>query len=356
MDLLVLDTNFEAVSEIDEFESLIWADRYNQCGDFEIYTAGNVEFLSKLQPDYYIWNRNSRMTMIVEDIEIDSDIEDGNRLIFKGRSLESILDRRIIWKKTVLNGNFQDGIEKLLNENVISPDNASRKIENFIFEKSTDPRIAELTIEAQFTGDNLYDAIASICQLKEIGFRIELTNDNKFKFGLYVGEDRSYNQVENPYVIFSPSFDNIINSNYLESKKKFKTVTLVAGEETDTSRKTLEVAIDSGGGIGLTRRELYTDARDIASEVDGVTLSTAQYNEQLTQRGKTNLLENGIIHTFEGEVDTSMMFEYNIDFFIGDIVQNVNEYGIESRSRITEVVRSQTESGNEVIPTFTTIE
>ena len=32
------------------------------------------------------------------------------------------------------------------------------------------------------------------------------------------------------YVIFSPKFENVINTNYLESKKTLKTVTLVAGE------------------------------------------------------------------------------------------------------------------------------
>lgn len=65
---------------------------------------------------------------------------------------------------------------------------------------------------------------------KNVGFRIKLSDDNKFVFKLYAGADRSYDQFTNPYVIFSPKFENVINTNYLESKKTLKTVTLVAGE------------------------------------------------------------------------------------------------------------------------------
>ena len=75
------------------------------------------------------------------------------------------------------------------------------------------------------------------------------------------GADRSYDQFTNPYVIFSPKFENVINTNYLESKKTLKTVTLVAGEGEGADRRITTVACASGAGTGLNRRELYTDAR-----------------------------------------------------------------------------------------------
>lgn len=355
MEFLILDKDLNTSSVLDIYESILWTDRYNKCGDFEIYTSMTDTILSELQQDYYVWSRDSEHTMIIEDIQITADAEDGNNLIIVGRSLESILERRIIWNQTILSGNFQNGIKKLLDENVISPTDSNRKIDNFIFVESTDTAITELTLEAQFTGDNLYDAICDLCASKEVGFKVTLTEEGKFAFQLYAGADRSYDQLTNPYVVFSPSFENIINSNYLESKKTLKTVTLVAGEGEGSERKTKEVAISSGGGSGLARRELYTDARDISSTTDDGTLTEAEYNSQLEQRGKEKLADSTETITFEGEMETSKMFVYGEDFFMGDIVQIVNEFGIEAKARVVEMIHSQDENGLDFYPTFETV-
>ena len=355
MEFLILDENLQTSSVLDTYESIIWTDRYNKCGDFELYNSMSDTILSKIKQDYYIWTRDSEHTMIVEDIRITTDSDDGNNLITVGRSLESILERRIIWKQTILNGNFQNGIKQLLNENVISPTDTNRKIENFIFVESIDPAITDLTIDAQFTGDNLYEAICSLCASKHIGFKVTLTDELKFAFELYAGANRTYDQMTNPYVVFSPAYENTINSNYLDSKKTLRTVTLVAGEGEGSERKTVSVEIEVGGGSGLARRELYTDARDISSTTEGGTLTTAEYNAQLTQRGREQLAENTITKSFEGEMETTKMFKYGEDFFMGDIVQIVNEFGIQAQARIIEMIMSQDEGGIDAYPTFETI-
>ena len=158
------------------------------------------------------------------------------------------------------------------------------------------------------------------------------------------------------YVIFSPKFENVINTNYLESKKTLKTVTLVAGEGEGADRKTTTVACSSGAGTGLNRRELYTDARDVSSTVDNETLTDAEYKAQLSQRGLENLAENIATKSFEGKVETTRMYRYGEDFFLGDMVQIVNEYGIEGKARVTEFIRSQSKEGLDSYPTFVTVE
>lgn len=97
----------------------------------------------------------------------------------------------------------------MLNECIISPSIADRKISNFVFVPSTDPKITSLKIDNQYTGDCLYDVIKGLCEENNIGFKIVLTDENKFAFSLYAGVDRSYEQTENPYVVFSPNFENI---------------------------------------------------------------------------------------------------------------------------------------------------
>ena len=142
----------------------------------------------------------------------------------------------------------------------------------------------------------------------------------------------------------------------MKSKKTMQTVTLVAGEGEGVYRMTSTVACAFGAGTGLNRRELYTDARDVSSTVDNETLTDAEYNAQLSQRGLENLAENIATKSFEGKVETTRMYRYGEDFFLGDMVQIVNEYGIEGKARVTEFIRSQSKEGLDSYPTFVTVE
>lgn len=114
MELLVLNTDFESIAVIDTYESMIWTDRYNSYGDFEIFFAMDTQLLQYLKEDYYLWLKDSEHCMIIEDIKINADTEEGNHLIVTGRSLESILERRIIWGQRIFNGNLQNGIQTML--------------------------------------------------------------------------------------------------------------------------------------------------------------------------------------------------------------------------------------------------
>lgn len=354
MELLVLDTEFKSSATLDVFESLIWTDRYFECGDFEIYTPAESEIMKMLPKGYYLYLKESEHIMIIEDVEIETDAEQGAHLKITGRSLESILNRRIIWGQTVLSGSLQDGIKKLLNENAISPSDANRKIPNFSFKESNDVKIKALTLEAQYYGDNLYDAIVDICKNVGVGFKIVLNGTN-LVFSLYMGTDRSYSQTENPYVVFSPGFDNLMNSNYIESTRTLKNVTLVAGEGEGSDRKTTTVYLGASAASGMDRRELFTDASGISQTVEDGTLTDAEYISQLAQKGNEELSNNTETVSFEGEVDISATYTYDEDYFLGDVVQVGNEFGNEARCRITEFVRSQDETGNEYYPTFETL-
>ena len=345
MEIFVLNTKFEAVAVVDTFKSLIWTDRYNASGDFEIYMAMDNRLLEFLRKDYYLWSQDSEHCMIIEDLSIESDAENGNYITVTGRSLESILDRRIIWGQKVLEGSLQDAVKTILDENLISPTVADRKIENFIFQASEDEKVTAATVNVQFTGDDLYTAIQTMCAEHDIGFKVVLNAENQFVFSLYAGVDRSYAQDKNPYVIFSPNFENIINSNYYESRANYKNVTLVAGEGEGAARRTATV----GEASGLERRELFTDARD-------GTIPAAQYDELLKTRGKKNLKDYVEKIAFEGEVEATRLFKYGEDFFIGDIVQIANEYGHEGSAYISELVISQSDDGVSVYPTFEMIE
>lgn len=371
MEATLLNEKFEAVSIIDTYKSFIWTDRFDEAGDFELHVQMEPGLVDIIKKGYYLWVEKSEHQMVVETIQVDSDTEDGAYYIVSGRSLESIIDRRIIWnqtkfsRETVNDGlpNLQDCVEQLLNENIINPTIAARKIDNFIFEKSTDEKVTSLTLEAQYYGDELYDVITKLCKENEIGFKVTLNDANQFVFKLYAGVDRSYEQSINPYVIFSPEYNNVLSTNYLESDQALKNVTLVAGEEIKSSSTTTGtdelVPRDTyvvGFATGIERREIFTDSSVTRNTDSEDELTEAQYQAHLKQAGIDTLIENTELEAFEAEIDYSKMYVYGEDYFIGDIVQIENEYGQEGRAYISEYIMSCEESGFCAYPTFKTIQ
>ena len=105
MELTLLNTSLDAIAILDDYESVIWTDRYWECGDFEIYTPVTTDILSVLKQDYYLRHRESEHVMIIEKLLIKTDVETGNHITVTGRSLESILMRRIVWKQRTISGN-----------------------------------------------------------------------------------------------------------------------------------------------------------------------------------------------------------------------------------------------------------
>ena len=86
MIIYLLNKNFEKVRVIDDYISLIWTDRYNEAGDFELYLEATLPNVSAYQIGMYLSNTESEHMMLIETIEIKSDLEDGSKLIVSGRS------------------------------------------------------------------------------------------------------------------------------------------------------------------------------------------------------------------------------------------------------------------------------
>jgi len=366
MDIYVLDENFNRLEIVDVYTSFIWTDRYCGSGDFELVVSANTRMIDILQKDRYLSIEDSEFTMIIEDVEVTTDNEDGDQLKVTGRTLDSILDRRVIWGLSQPSGSLQDAIERLLNENAINPSDEKRRIPNLIFEKSTDKSITDLMIDAQYFGDNLYDTILKLCQGEYLGFKVTLNSYHKMVFKLYKGLDRTFSQTKRTAVEFSARFDNLMSTDYIRSDKELKNVSFIGGEGEGADRKTSWVYTTAGLDVfkikaipsGLKRREMFTDANSVSSKVrdaDGheVALTDAQYLEKLNHEGRQDLSEVEGVTTFSGEVNANIQFIYKRDFYLGDLVQIQDKYGNEGISRIVEVIHSDdSQNGLQMYPTF----
>ena len=350
MVLYVLNQNMERIGVVDEFKSLIWTPRYYEPGDFELYAPANSESVGLLVRDNYVMREDDpEHAMIIEDVNIETDEENGHTITVSGRDLKSILYRRIVWKQTSLTGTVSSGLTKLLNENVIQPEDTARAVEGFTL---GDLSAGSDAMSVQYTCDNLGDVMQGICESYGLGYDVKVDiATREMEFSLYKGEDRSYFQDVNPYVVFSPQYENLVSTTYQESTRKFYNVANVGGEGEGSDRK-FATAGDASAS-GLDRYELYVDKRNVSSNEGEI--PEEEYEELLSNAGEDKLAGCQVTQAFEGSVQSLGNFNIGIDFDLGDIVEVVNEFGIEGRSRITAIIDCLDGTGRHIVPTFESV-
>lgn len=352
MDIYVLDSSTQILDMIDTFESNIWTVQYFDTNDFELVVPATDKNIDLLQKDRLLCRDKDRdggtwqNVMIIENIKIVADWEDGNQMTVSGRGLKSIVGRRVIWKQTNLTGKVETGIRQIITENIISPDDEKRKIDNFILDG---PAGITDTFDIQAMGEDLDEWITSTCQTYGIGWDVYI-KDGKFVFKLYKGLDRSYNQKDRLPVVFSDEFDNLLASTYTYERAEFKNAALIGGEGEGVNQRTTTI----GDSSGLERYEAYIDGSSVSS--NGTIITEEQYYKMLQDYAKDELNTTSFTESFEGNVIPDGNYILNQDYFLGDTVQVINEYGISATPRIIEIIESEDENGTSTVPTFSTWE
>lgn len=352
----VLNQSFELQGVIDEYVSIIWRPSYYETGDFEIYLGATDKAIGLLKENMYVVRSSDisvengvttyEKVMIIKNIQLITDVENGDFLCVTGRELKFLLHQRIVWKQTTLTGTAEDAIRRLVNENAITPTDTNRIIPNLVLGVSAGLSDA---IEKQVTGEHLDKVISEICITYNYGWDIFITN-NTLVLVIYAGTDRSYGQTERPYVVFSDDFENLYNTDYQLTTEEYANTTLIGGEGEGLDRIYTTV---NNANSGLERYEVFTDARDISRNKDSedeIPLDT--YYKLLSERGRENLSTLPYTENFTGEVLSDVAFRYGRDFFIGDVVTVINKYGITKNVRVLSAIESEAADGVKLLPQF----
>lgn len=426
-DIFVLDEDLEMIGLIDSYSSLIWANRYDEDGDCELYIEANEYNLNILRKGYFLMRNDDDMVCEIKKIDIDTDVEIGNYLTITAIDVKNILNQRIIWNQTNVDGKVEDCIYKIIDENLINPKVPERIIKNekgrqYLKLDNKQNFIEVMT--GQTAHKNVKEKVQELCRKYGWGYKVKV-KDKDLYFSLYKGIDRS------DKVIFSPDFENLSTSKYTDDVTNLANVALVGGEG-EGSKRSKNI---SGSGVGKNRYEIFVDAKDISKtitweeltkmypttenkgqgyiaqengqyvykmnyidiaivdnqqlselknkypdgkeitkkenkyfqihnvaiaelssnqpeESEDVILKDIIYSVYLLTRGYERLAEYGEVETFEGKIEPKTTFEYKKDYFLGDIVTVRNEFGIEKKVRITEIVEVQDENGYTVEPKF----
>lgn len=351
----IINSNFELLGIITNFESLICMWFYNECGTFELTINKNKTNASKLKKNnFIIVNKDDNKVLIIDKI-ITSSNKNKKTMKVTGTCIKGICKNRII----ATNG--YDRVEKTQAENIIKHYIRNHMVESYYDDIRTPERdVSFITIaDSQNRGietvwqarlTNLHDELKHISEDTGVGWKGSIDRINKcIIFDCYIGKDRSITQVNEgnthsvlganihsdleintheglegtkklPYIIFSEKKKNLFEGKTTDDMTNYKNVGYIAGKGENEDR----LIVVLGNSSGFARREVMIDLNNIEDP------------DELKQEGQKKLDTYKEIKSIEGKIYQVPNMEYDKDFFLGDIVTLEND-GIYEDKRIVQV-------------------
>lgn len=355
---------------IDDYISALWVERYDEPGDFEITIIPTDESVKYVKANNYLLNPESERIMMIEKIELSVTENNEKHLKASGRSMEAVLDRRVVGIQTLFRNNLEDGVRQIIahcftNPNYLQEEGIShQKVEYITFTYSRDSKINTITVNTEFDqGTDILTIVQNLCQSKDLGFKAYFDPPNvydKITFKLFIGTDRSTSQAtnpKNPFIIFSKNMDNLTSTTFVSDVSTFKNHVFVKGhyDGDETYWEMDYVENLTAPREDFIEREEYKSASS-QSEVydeDGnkVVMTGPEYRDLLEIEAQDLLKENPHVKTMDAEVNDNH-YIYGEDYNIGDIVTVVDAFGDSADLRVQEFIRSYSSDGIRAYPTF----
>lgn len=353
-----LTITLEAVC--DTFSSLLWDVEFYQCGSFEVYISASPRNIDIFQTGRIVARDDDKEHFgLIESLEIQTDAEDGDYLIVRGRFLMCLLERRIIYPIISITDetSYSDIVHTAVKQNAM--ENESRIIPGLRMGAVQGDCWNKQT-KLQVSYDNLMEWIYKICE--KIGgtanIRLSKIADERYEmlFELSEGTDRSIIQNENPHIIFSDSYTNLLSFTYSSDISLQRNFAYIFGQGEGDERKRT-VYFDGDEPLFLNRYEIYVDAKDISEEEqengETRTIPEEQYLELLKERGKQNIILP--LTASESQIAVqSTQFRYNMDYFVGDYVTvEHRRFGLrQNKIQLIGMIESFDQNGRNLTPTF----
>lgn len=324
----ILDTSFNLLGEIDNYESLQLTRRFYRAGEFEMHIQLGKQHTDQLRHDKVLCiNNQPHKSGIIMHREIVQDDKGIETLVVRGPTLGGVLDRRITLAESYdrTRGPAESVMKHYVNNHLVNGAyatgmHADRHLP--VLALAPDLRRGKET-PWQTRCEQLDQVMQSIAEWCDIGWLVRLDfAARKWVFDVVEGRNLTTSQRALPPVIFSHEYDNIQSQQYVDSYLQYKNVGYAGGKGEDEDRVMQMV----GGGTGLERREVFLDC------------SSAEDAVELAELGAQKLSEIKRIQTYNGMVLSTNSFKYEHDWDLGDVVTLQNaRWGLTMDARITEV-------------------
>ena len=292
---------------------------YYDVGEFEVYAKATARNLDALKIGRFIKIPNKRFIWYITAIKYTFNAEGARMISATGYEAKWLLSKRIILTPKELQGTLTSAVYGLVNQNLGTGANAARKILGFTVDTN------ELLIDisgTQAPRGNLLEFVNTLLKSYNCGSQVVYENGT-LKYTIINGS------VKTGSVKFSQSLDNLLSSEYLEDDEELATNALVVStvEEVDYT------LIHDTGATGIDRSEIlvnsnlntkYEDANGVEKET---TPNSSLYQGWQRQEAINELTSHTTIKEVKGDLDLkNSRYEFDNDFFIGDLVRVQDDY------------------------------
>lgn len=341
----------DVVGLFKEFSSIIWTERYQERGDFELTAPLSKRSVGLFEDIRFIKIPSSSNMMMIKSIEYGE-----NELKVTGYDLKNILYNRVIyeWRDTETKVKLKDFMTSLFQNSLTNSSYGGRNINNISLTFDIEDEIAETMILTDINrGDNLGEVFYQLCNEFGLGLdaRFDVYSKN-IDFIVYSGRDKRG-------LIFSRKNHNFRRSQFVRSYENFVSSMLVGGEGEGEKRKMVTVnrvlKIEGEDGTvvtnvydGIKRVEGFIDAREIQKQTNE---SLDNYKGRLKNKAVTEMEEKNVSNLVDGEIRDTGSIKIGVDYDKGDVVTIKDDY-FKTSARVTEIIRSWSSKGYEIYPTF----
>ena len=349
--LTILSPLLVPLGLLNQFTAMTWTSRTTTFGGFELWCPMLPENSELLKPDNLLWTGGDELG-VIETIQKSTDEQGGTILQVSGRFIESWLERRIIWGQYSGTEVVSNHLRNLVTMNAISPSDPKRKIPHLTLAVDQSPLGPSVSFSDSYS--NLWTTALELANANSLFLRVKAdVPEGELRFTILKGTNRSVEQSILPAVVLSTDLSDILTDSYTLDATTWCNMSLVAGAGEGVQRKTSEI---NGSLSGLSRRELFVDARDLQDYEEVVTpegttrvpIATSVYDGMLQERGKSKLGEVPLVESFDASIRMygPRAYEYGVDYFLGDrITMQDPNLGIQVSTEISEVQQSWDENG-----------
>jgi hypothetical protein len=177
---LLLDQNREPIAEIHDYLSVIMNIRFSRPGSIDMIISEKSEIVTSLRELTHVYHVETQTLFLIEYLNRDILVGDSTAINVKGTTMEGFWEQRIIFTDKILEDvSIQDSIRDLISENVISPEDTTRTLDFYSFVDSSDPAILAAKVKGLVGGISLMQAITSLLESKNLGYRVTYNLDTK---------------------------------------------------------------------------------------------------------------------------------------------------------------------------------
>jgi hypothetical protein len=378
MDIFTVDRDYKTAQLVQEFESVIWTERYYGDSEVELVVPMRRETLEKLPLGILIGSSKSDELMILEE----GRIEEGS-MKYTGIGVLPWLNNRFVRysqlhrDKSTQSGVMSDPGSPMWNmiwygasdsSPSLTLDDGSYGIPAGYGHRMMIPGLGLRSIDAvptlpesewfTFTIDfePLYDAVRKLAETHQVGIKIDWQPNQTpiLGFRAYRGVDRTSQQTDYPIVRFSPALDSLTDIKELLSKTNYKNLAFTYNTNAPLDYTTpgiafTEEASESSGFDLRVAQAFVDDIADVPYDYDVMI-------KFLNGDARKHLGENRFVRVIDGQVIPGPHLVYGRDYGLGDLVEEQGNTGAVSVGRITEFIRAQDANGYREFPTISEIE